>query len=208
MIHYLSFGTSSLRPMSDIRPRVEQRTRRYIPKECVNGLFWLQLADVGVIRLLGLNLLYLECRACDQRLSFDNAREHIERLHNQFPTLGQWQQMKVLYSIGFKPECQWATEGQLSRLTVALPVIQRVQPSTFRSVQPLEAPDKIQFLKGPDWLWWAEVKVCLIQELQLACLYCERCQLKFPITSIREHMEKCHDVYEENSFWMVLRTQL
>ena len=88
--------------------------------------------------------------------------------------------MKLGHGVGFKPESQCATEDQLSQLTMMLPVIQRVQPSAFRTLRPLEAPDGIQYLKGPEWLWWAEVKVCLVQELKFKLAYIaktrSRCQ--------------------------------
>jgi len=103
----------------DHHPRVEQHNRGYIAKECLDGPFWLQLVDVGIIRLPGLNLLYIECRSCDQRLSLDNAREYIERLHSQAPTSEQWQRVRL--GQAQQTRVQWATEDQLSQLTMKLP---------------------------------------------------------------------------------------
>jgi len=52
------------------------------------------------------------------------------------------------------------------------------------------------------------VKICLIQHLQLASLYCERCDIQLPVTTVKEHVEESHLVFEGKGFWLGLRTQL
>ncbi|KAF8432639.1 hypothetical protein BGX38DRAFT_244038 [Terfezia claveryi] len=160
--------SGSLTKIVNSRPLIQKPQTIYSTIEYIDGPFWLQLADVGIIWLAESSLLYIECRCCEQRLTIDTAREHILHLHNQSPTKAQWQRLRVGYGIGFKPGFQWATTDQLSNLSKILPPIQRVQHQVFRTRDPIVAPVGVQYLKGPDWLACAEVKVCLIQDLQLA----------------------------------------
>ena len=173
----------------------------------IDGPFWLQLADVGIIWLAEYRLLYIECRCCHQRLDIDAALDHIRDVHNQSPTKGQWQQLMTGYGVSLRLGSQWATADQLSHLAKTLAPIQRVQPCAFLKENSFVTFEGLHYLRGPEWLEWAQVKVCLVESLHLGSLYCERCHRQFPISTIEEHVQEFHDVYEDRSFFSALRTQ-